>query len=210
MLAGVNALELLIRGVLAGLIIAAPVGPVNIICVQRTLAKGWRSGLISGLGSALVDTFYGAVAAFSITFVLRFLIREEFVLRLVGGGLLVLIGIVYYFKRPQSLEAEAQESEGREFASTALLTATNPTTVLSFLIVLSAVGLARNKTWYLTLAAVCGIFAGSMLWWSVLTGVTNYFRDRFNDRAALWMNRIAGMAIGAFGILTMLTSRAHH
>ena len=98
-----QALELLMRGVATGMIIAAPVGPVNVICVQRTIAKGWRSGLISGLGSAVADTLYGAIAAFSITFVIRILIREEFWIRLVGGALLIVIGVVYYCKRPQSI-----------------------------------------------------------------------------------------------------------
>src|ERR1044071_7571247 len=101
-----NALELLLRGVAAGLIIAAPVGPVNVICVQRTIARGWRSGLISGFGSGGADTVYGAIAAFSITFVIRILIREEFWIRLVGGALLIVIGAVYWFQRPESIEAK--------------------------------------------------------------------------------------------------------
>jgi threonine/homoserine/homoserine lactone efflux protein len=162
------------------------------------------------LGSALVDTFYGAIAAFSISFVIALLTREETIIRLAGGGLLILIGVVYYFKRPRSLQEERGESEGKELASTALLTATNPTTVLSFLVVLSALGLGSRKTWDLTLMSVGGIFAGSMLWWTILTGIVNRFRDRFNDHAALWMNRIAGVAIGIFGLVTMLTSRLRH
>jgi threonine/homoserine/homoserine lactone efflux protein len=205
-----KALELLIRGILAGLIIAAPVGPVNVICVQRTIAKGWRSGLISGLGSAVADTIYGSIAAFSITFVIRILIREEFWIRLVGGCLLILIGVVYYFKPPQSLKNPEPESDRTEFASTFFLTLTNPTTVLSFLVVLSALGLARNETWSLTSLIVGGVFTGSMLWWFILTGTVNYFRDRFSNRTMLWMNRVAGLAIGAFGLVTILTSRSHH
>src|SRR5689334_21706900 len=116
-----KALELLIRGIVAGLIIAAPVGPVNVICVQRTIAKGWRSGLISGLGSAVADTIYGAIAAFSITFVIRILVRDEFWIRLVGGSLLILIGVLYYFKPPQSLAQPEAKSDHTEFASTFFL-----------------------------------------------------------------------------------------
>jgi threonine/homoserine/homoserine lactone efflux protein len=204
-----NALELLIRGILAGLIIAAPVGPVNVICVQRTIAKGWRSGLVSGLGSAVADTIYGSIAAFSITLVIRILIREEFWIRLGGGSLLILIGVLYYFKPPQSLKDPEPQSERTEFASTFLLTLTNPTTVLSFLVVLSAVGLASNQDWWLTSLIVLGLFCGFMLWWIILTGAVNYFRDRFSNRTMLWMNRIAGLAIGSFGLLTLLTSRSH-
>jgi len=205
----VKAIELLIRGIATGLIIAAPVGPVNVICVQRTIAKGWRSGLVSGLGSAVADTLYGAIAAFSIAFVIRILIREEFWIRLVGGALLIVIGAVYYFRRPQPIEKQVANSERREFVSTLVLTWTNPTTVLSFLVVLSAVGLDGNQTWYLTSVVVFGIFAGSMLWWTVLTGVVNHIRDRFSDRTMVWMNRAAGLAIGGFGIVMMLLSRSH-
>ena len=204
-----KALELLIRGVAAGLIIAAPVGPVNVICFQRTIAKGWRSGLISGLGSAAADMLYGAIAAFSITFVIRILIREEFWIRLAGGALLIVIGVVYYRKRPQSIGKKEAASDRSEFASTFILTLANPTTVLSFLVVLSAIGLAGNKTWYLTIVVVFGTFAGSMLWWTILTGVVNHFRDRFSDRTMLWMNRAAGFAIAGFGIVMMLLSRSH-
>jgi threonine/homoserine/homoserine lactone efflux protein len=181
---------------------------VNVICVQRTIAKGWRSGLISGFGSAAADTLYGAIAAFSITFVIGAVIREQFWIRLVGGALLVVIGIVYYCKQPQSIAKHAAESEATEFASTFVLTLTNPTTILSFLVVLSAAGLAGNKTWYLTLVVVFGLFAGSMLWWLILASVVARFRNRFNDRAMLWMNRGAGFAIGGFGIVMMLLSRS--
>ena len=82
----------------------------------------------------------------------------------------------------------------------------NPTTVLSFLAVLASLGLGREAAKWLTLLLVLGIFCGSMLWWIVLTAIVNRFRDRFNDRSMLWMNRIAGVAIGGFGVLAFLLS----
>src|SRR5260370_3943773 len=130
-----NAVELFVRGLLAGLFIAAPVGPVNVLCISRTLAEGWRSGLISGFGAATADTLYGCIAGFSMTLVIQFLLREEFWIRLIGGILLLLIGVYYYFKQPQSLSAEKKQGgpERSDYVSTLLLTLTNPTTVLSFL-----------------------------------------------------------------------------
>src|ERR1041385_7395412 len=136
-----KALELLIRGIIAGLAIAAPVGPVNILCISRTLRKGRIAGLLTGLGAATADTFYGAIAGFSISIVISWLVREKFWLRLVGGLLLIAIGIVYYFKRPKSLE-KGNESANSVYVSALLLTLTNPTTVLSFLAVLAALGLS--------------------------------------------------------------------
>ncbi|MBZ5617671.1 MAG: LysE family transporter [Acidobacteriia bacterium] len=203
-------LDLLLRGLMAGVIIAAPVGPVNVLCVQRTIAKGWRSGLFSGLGSALADTLYGAVAGFSISFVIQFLLREESRIRFYGGILLILLGVWYYFRRPQPVDAQKRdETDGADSASTFLLTLTNPTTVLSFLAVLAALGLGSSRPWYLTLLMVLGIFCGTMLWWVILTGIANRLRDRFTNNAMVWMNRIGGLAIGTFGMISLLLSRSH-
>jgi len=201
-------IALLLRGLIAGLAIAAPVGPVNVLCASRTIAKGWRSGLVSGLGAAIADFLYGSVAGFSIGFIIRFLIREEYWIRLVGGILLVVIGALYYFKRPRSLQPEMGESGRSDFASAFLLNLTNPTTVLSFLAVLAALGFRQHKAWWLTLFLVAGIFCGSMLWWIVLVGLVNRFRNRFDDRSVLWMNRVAGLAIGGFGVFTFALARS--
>jgi threonine/homoserine/homoserine lactone efflux protein len=200
-----HAIELLLRGFAAGVAISAPVGPVNVLCVSRTIAKGWRAGIVSGFGAAVADTFYGSIAGFSISIVIGFLIREQSKLRLFGGVLLVLLGIWYYRKRPDSLSSqEKRSSDHSDFVTTLLLNLTNPTTVLSFLAVLAVLGLSEHRPAWLTLIMIGGIFAGAMAWWLILTGVTNRYRDRFDDKAMLWMNRIGGIAIGAFGVLMFL------
>jgi threonine/homoserine/homoserine lactone efflux protein len=192
------------------LIITAPVGPVNVLCVQRTVTKGWRSGLFSGFGSAVADALYATIAGFSISFVIQFLLRELFWIRFFGGILLILLGVWYYFRPPQPLETKkTRGADTEDSASTFLLTLTNPTTILSFLAVLAALGLSQSKPWYLTLVMVGGIFCGAMLWWVILTGIANRLRNRFTARAMLWMNRIGGLAIGAFGVITLLLSRSH-
>ena len=195
-------IELLIRGIIVGLMIAVPVGPVNILCIRRTIGAGWRSGVISGLGAAAADMLYGGIAGFSITLIIQFLVREQFWIRLVGGILLVGIGIWYFFKQPTPLDARLQDRESAfsDIRSTFLLTLTNPTTVLSFLALLAALGLGNPRHWWLTVFLVGGIFCGSMVWWIVLSVIVNQFRDRFNDRLLLLMNRFAGLAIGGFGV----------
>src|SRR3954470_23703629 len=97
---------LLIKGLIAGLAIAVPVGPINVLCASRTLSKGRASGLLSGLGAATADAFYGAIAAFSITLVIDFLRAEEFWIRVVGGILLIAIGVIYFRKPAQSIKQE--------------------------------------------------------------------------------------------------------
>jgi threonine/homoserine/homoserine lactone efflux protein len=190
--------------------IAMPVGPVNILCIHRTLEAGWKSGVISGLGAAAADMLYGGIAGFSITLVVQFLVRELFWIRLFGGVLLVVIGISYFFKRPDPLNAQKQDraSAYSDLRSTFLLTLTNPTTVLSFLALLAALGMGDPRRWWLTVFLIGGIFCGSMAWWIVLSSIVNHFRGRFSDRILLLMNRFAGLAIGGFGVAAFVFSRS--
>lgn len=203
-------LELLLKGVAAGLAISAPVGPVNVLCISRTLTKGRLAGVIAGLGAATADTFYGAIAGFSISVVIGLLIRNEFWIRLVGGILLIGIGANYYFKRPTPLAEARKQTAHSDYATALLLCLTNPTVILSFLAVLAGLGMRHHREWWLTLLAIGGIFYGAMLWWTTLALVAGRFRAQFNDGAMVWMNRIAGLAIGAFGVVTLILAGGSH
>ena len=201
---------LLSKGLMAGLAIAVPVGPVNVLCASRTLRKGRASGLISGFGAASADTVYGAIAGFSITFLIEFLEREEFWIRVIGGLLLMVFGWMYFRKPAQAMNLRGEDSAAHsDFASTLLLTLTNPTTVLSFLAVLTGLGMGGHREWRLTFLLVGGIFCGSMLWWVALVLMIDRFRERFDLRAVRGMNRIAGLAIGGFGVVTFLIGLKH-
>jgi threonine/homoserine/homoserine lactone efflux protein len=203
-------LWLISKGVMAGLAIAVPVGPVNVLCASRTLSKGRLSGLMSGFGAATADALYGAIAGFSITYLIEFLETHEFWIRVFGGILLVIIGILYFRKPPQKVNRDEDESDPHsDYASTLLLTLTNPTTVLSFMAVLAGLGMSGQRQWWLTFLLVGGIFCGSMLWWIILVLLVNHFRDRFDEKAMRAMNRIAGIAIGGFGVTTFLIG-IHH
>lgn len=203
-------LALPIRGVAAGLLIAAPVGPVNVLCIQRSLQKGWRAGILSGLGAALVDTLYGGIAGFSISLIIQFLIREQLWIRLIGGILLIGLGVFYYNKKPLSLKSGKEEkSDHSDLISTFLLTATNPTTVLSFLAILAMLGLGEHRPLWETSLLVGGIFIGSMTWWIVLAGGAHMLRDKVTDDTMRWLNRIGGIAIAVFGIVNIIFSRHH-
>ncbi len=202
--------ELPLRGLAAGFMIAAPIGPVNVLCIQRVLEKGWKAGLASGLGAAAVDTFYGGIAGFSISLVIQFLLREESRIRFIGGILLIGIGVVYYFKRPGTLRAGKSNSASHsDFVTAVLLTATNPTTILSFLAVLTMLGLGSQRPLWQTSLLVGGIFLGSMTWWLILSGGTNMLRDKVTDKTLLWLNRAGGLAIGIFGVVNLVVSRVH-
>jgi threonine/homoserine/homoserine lactone efflux protein len=205
------ALELLWKGLAAGVAIAAPVGPVNVLVISRSIEKGSKSGLLSGLGAAAADAFYGAIAGFSITFVIEFLIREQRPIKIAGGLLLLAIAAVYAFKKPQKLgQSRSSGADHSDLVSTLLLNLTNPTTVLSFLVVLGALGMGGERPVWLTSVLVGGIFAGSMAWWILLIAVAHKLRDRFTDHTMLVMNRVASVAIGGFGVFTFLSGLLSH
>jgi len=200
-------IHVLLRGALAGLIISAPVGPVNVLCASRALVKGRKAGAVSGLGAATADTIYGAVAGFSIQFVIGFLVREEFWIRLFGGILLIAIGARYYLRTPRQLkEVEKQESSHSDYVTALLLNLANPTTVLSFLAVLTVLGLHRHRSFARSITPVAGIFVGAMLWWICLSVIASRFQDRLTDRTLMLMNKVAGVAIGGFGLATAALS----
>ncbi len=203
-------LELLIKGMIAGLMIAAPIGPVNILCINRTLTSGWKSGVVSGIGAAVADMVYGAIAGFSISLIIQFLVREQFWINLVGSILLIVIGISCFFKQPKplTLQDEASSTGYSNLRLTFLLTLTNPTTVLSFLAGLAALGVQDHRVWWLTVFLVAGVFWGSMAWWVLLSSIVNHFRDRFNGRLLLLMNRISGLTMVVFGLVVFLFGRA--
>jgi len=200
--------EVLLKGLAAGLAISASVGPVNVLCLSRTLTKGRNAGLISGFGAATADTIYGAVAGFSVQWVVGFLLREQSPIRLFGGMLLIGLGVFYYVRRPKGLrEAREEKTTHSDWVSAFVLNLTNPTTVLSFMAVLTALGFT-HRAWWQGFALVFGIFGGAMLWWTTLAAVVDHFRDQLSDGFTVWMNRVAGVAIGGFGVVTLALSHS--
>jgi len=201
--------ELLIRGIIVGLMIAMPVGPVNILCIHRTIeGDGSRaSSPASERRRPICSTALSRASASHSSSSSLYGNNSGFAF--FGGILLVIVGIWYFFKRPESLDAQTQDraSAYSDLRSTFLLTLTNPTTVLSFLAILAALGIGHQRQWWLTVFLVGGIFCGSMLWWIVLGSIVNLFRDRFNDRSLRLMNRFAGLLIVGFGIAAVVLSR---
>ncbi len=197
----------LLRGLLIGLSIAAPVGPIGVLCIRRTLAAGRVYGLVSGLGAATADAFYGSVAGFGLTFLSGFLIEQRFWLKLIGGLFLCYLGIRTFLAQPDAPErAAAAKSSGLTgaYASTLLLTLTNPTTILSFAAIFAGLGLASVSGSYLSSGLlVLGVFLGSALWWFVLSGGVSLFRGKLGTRQLRWINRLSGGIILAFGVLAL-------
>lgn len=201
-------IELLARGLLIGFSIAAPVGPIGLLCIRRTLADGRAAGLVSGLGAATADALYGAVAGFGLTFISGALISQQGWLRLAGGLFLLYLGIRTFVARPaqQAAEVRGGTSLAGAYATTLALTLTNPATILSFVGIFAGLGLASDARGDYGSAAllVLGVFAGSALWWLLLSGGVSLLRSRVDTRAMAWINRASGTIIAAFGVLALV------
>lgn len=198
---------LVLRGFLLGLAIAAPVGPIGVLCIRRTLAQGRAIGFISGLGAATADALYGCIAAFGLTAVSALLVRHRAWLGLAGGLFLCYLGIKTLLSRP-AMEAALAEGSGLAGAyfSTLLLTLTNPMTILSFVAVFAGLGVGRAGNGYGAAAAVVlGVFLGSSAWWFLLSGGVSLVRAKFDARAMLWVNRVSGVIILGFGLFALVS-----
>jgi threonine/homoserine/homoserine lactone efflux protein len=201
---------LLVRGALLGFSIAAPVGPIGVLCIRRALADGWRSGFVTGLGAATADAFYGAVAAFGLTLISALLVAEQGWLRLVGGLFLCYLGLRTLRATPAREAAATSPLSARGalamYASTVLLTLTNPLTILSFVAVFAGLGLGgTNRSYAGAALVVLGVFTGSALWWLLLSGTVGALRSRFRVEVLVWANRVSGAILLAFGLLALLS-----
>lgn len=195
----------LIKGLIIGFSIAAPVGPIGILCIRRTLAEGLIFGLITGLGAATADGIYGCIAGFGLTFISSLLIDHQIWLRLVGGVFLCYLGIKTFLTMPheRAVSAKANGLVGA-YASTFFLTLTNPMTILSFAAIFAGLGVANPSGNYLSAGMlVLGVFVGSALWWLILSGSVGVFRERFNHSRLRWVNRISGVIIVGFGLFSL-------
>lgn len=199
--------QFLIRGMVFGLSIAAPVGPMGVLCIRRTLANGRLTGFVSGLGVATADASYGAVAAFGLTFISTFLVNQQIWLRLIGGIFLCYLGITTLRAKPAERAATAGgRGLGGMYLSTFLLTLTNPLTILSFAAIFAGIGVGNINGAYGSAALlVLGVFAGSALWWFFLSSMTGLVRTKLTAAHLVWVNRISGGVILAFGIIALVS-----
>jgi threonine/homoserine/homoserine lactone efflux protein len=196
---------LLFRGIVIGLAIAAPVGPVGVLCIRRTLADRRASGFVSGLGAASADAIYGSIAALGLTFVSTFLIEGEAWLRMFGGTFLLVLGGKIFVERPAERAAPTWGSGLLSaYASTFLLTLTNPTTILSFAAIFAGLGAGGETEVYLsTTLLVLGVFLGSALWWLLLSGVVGLLRTKLSPGGLRWVNRVSGVVVAGLGLLAL-------
>ena len=202
-------LSFLLRGLVLGLAVAAPVGPIGVLCIRRSLAEGRTVGFAVGLGAATADAAYGAAAGLGLTVVSTFLVHQQTWLRLVGGVFLCYLGIRTLLARPAERAAGNERRDGLlgAYTSTFFLTLTNPTTILSFAAIFAGVGVGAEGDDFLSVVLlVGGVFLGSALWWLALSTGVGFFRDKLGPRSMRAVNVFSGAVILAFGLAAVWTA----
>lgn len=199
-------LILFLKGLLIGFVVAAPVGPIGILCIQRTLHDGFKIGLISGLGAAFADCIYGTIAAFSYAALYSFLIQHQFWLGIGSGLFLMGIGLRLFFTTPKDKSAaNTNPSAWQAFGTTFFLTFTNPATVLLYVAVFAIVGLKQMSFDYShAIILSIGISLGSCAWWLLLSsGVAFLLHHRLTPTMMKSINRLSGVILFSFGLAAL-------
>ena len=189
------------QAVWIGLAIAAPVGPIGLLVIQRTLDHGRAVGLATGLGAAVADACYGAVGAFGVAVVMNALQAARVPLAVFGGALLLWLAWRSWSAVPaeQAADVRAAPGLGSSFAATFVLTLSNPATILSFIAIFGAMG-ARQSGPVSPLPMVLGVLLGSALWWLVLSAAVARLRHYIDVRARRWVGRISALLLAAFAL----------
>ncbi len=199
-------IELFITGLIIGLVTSAPIGPVNVLAIRRSVHYGFLPGFTAGVGAVLADGVFATAAAFGVTAIAEFVADHELYIQTVGGGLLIIFGIVVFNSQPHLKGA----SNGGTSAWHGLLvsfamTVTNPGTILGFIAIFGSLGdLAPGEGEYLSaLMLVIGVLCGSLLWWACLSALVSKLRNSMNDNWLSAINRGAGAILWAFAVLIL-------
>jgi threonine/homoserine/homoserine lactone efflux protein len=202
----VDAVILYLRGIAIGFAIAAPIGPVGILCIRKALADGRLAAFVAGLGAALADSLFGAVAAFGIGAVMGFVNGQMVALKVVGGLFMLGLGIHTWRSAAVAVEAEPGQGPGmlRDFLSTFAITITNPGTIFGVAGVFAAMGpMGRPGIGLSTGLLVAGIFSGSALWWLTLSALASAARNRFTPERMRLFNHLSGAMLLVFGAVAL-------
>lgn len=194
------------KGILIGFAIAAPVGPIGILCIQRSLNHGFKIGLITGLGAAIADGVYGLLAGFGLITISSFLISHQFWIRFIGGLFLIYLGIKLIYKHTSnnSIASKDNPNQWSAFVTTFFLTLMNPMTILSFIGVLAGLGLGSNDSNItLALLLVLGVIVGSTCWWLLLSFTTAFILGSFHTSIMNLINKSSGIIILIFGLYAL-------
>ena len=208
-----NELIYLFKGILVGLMVSIPLGPMGVLIIQKTLHKGALAGFISGMGAASADFFYASLAAFGLGFVISVIQAHELLLQVLGGIFLIVIGLKIYFDNP--IRQIRQKRSGQvskkgllgDYVSLFFLTVSNPITIVVFMAVFAGMAVFDEEAaWWCEALVVFGVLLGGGIWWYTLSALVNIFRKKFRLRVLVTINRVSGLIIAVLGALVILSA----
>lgn len=197
---------MLVKGAGIGFAVAAPVGPIGMLCIRTTLERGRVAGFCAGLGAAVADTIFAGIGAYGVNLIGGFLNAEKMWFSLFGGLFLIAFGIHLARREPNLANSESREvPQGllADFLMTLVLTLANPTTILSFVAVFAGLSGLIGFSLDAVPALLIGVFLGSAGWWLTLSGIVGLIRHRIDHQTMVWINRIAGIVLMVFGLYTI-------
>jgi threonine/homoserine/homoserine lactone efflux protein len=201
-------LHLLLEGIIIGIAVSIPLGPLGVLCIKRTVNKTWKSGFVSGLGVATSDTIYAIVAGFSLTIIIDFLRQYESYFKMLGLGMVVLLGMYIFLPNPAK-EIQKFRRKGtsyvQDYITAVLLTLTNPLAIFVFLAIFTSYSIVLQMSHPLdAFLIVGGIYIGASSWWLSLTGIAHNFKHQLTVSTLWWANKIVGISFIFFALLLML------
>jgi len=198
---------LIVKGFVLGLVVSVPLGPVGALCIQRTINKGYKSGLLAGLGAATADLIYALIAGFGVSVVIDWLIKVRKWIQACGSLIFLFMAYKVFYTNPAIQARRSRLRKDRpleDFITTFLLTFSNPTPVFVFMAAFAGF-IVHEKVNYIDIVlSIVGVFAGCLGWWIVLVSVVNMFRSRIRLRHLLWVNKITGIVVLIFALVLLM------
>lgn len=193
----------MLKGFLVGICASAPVGPIAILVVQKSLSKGHKAGFVAGLGASVVDTLYAFIAIFALAFAQAFLEQHRTVILLVGGVVLICLGISMAFSNPfRKMKKDGKSRvSSKDFAQAVAMGLSNPMAIFIMFTLFAFFGLAKDApdTWSVAPILIC-VSCGSVTYWFTISWLLSRFAGNFRMRTILWISRITGAVIVIIGI----------
>ena len=196
----------LIKAMILGFSLAAPVGPIGLLVISRTIRKGRLYGFISGLGATFADGVYGCIAGFGFGAIITFLINHSNVIKPVGCVIMCLIGIKTFLSKTHFQQIKAKDAKNLigAFTSVFFLTLSNPITIVFFIALFSGLGLHIGDSYFSIFTLIIGVLVGSAAWWLILSSVTSVVRHKINEKTIGVINKISGTALIVLAVLAYL------
>jgi len=200
---------LIVKGFILGLVVSVPLGPVGALCIQRTISKGYKSGLLAGLGAATADLVYALIAGFGISVIIDWLFKVRQWIQAAGSIVFMFMAWKVFFTNPAIQIRRNRHKKNyplEDFMTTFLLTFSNPTPVFVFMAAFAGFIVGEEMNYQDIILSIAGILIGCLGWWVALTSVVNMFRSRIRLRHLLWVNKVTGIVVLIFALILLAGS----